>query len=207
MTIVDAVIIVLLILGALDGIRKGVIRSVVEFIGSILVIVLSWILKNNLANLLIKNYPSIGKNVAVSAIIYNLISFVILLIAFSVLLFLVLKITDFIENVFKATIVLGFLSRVAGAIFGALKAYILIFFTLLIIKGFNLTFIEKSKVADTMLEKTPLVTPLVQKSYNSIKKVYEETNPLESIEYLFNNKIITEENLERLKELYTKDEE
>lgn len=205
MGIVDAVLICLLIVGALDGVRKGAIRSIVEFVGSILVIVLSWMLKNNFANILIKVYPNIGKNVAVSAIIYNVIAFLILLIAFSILLFVILKITDFIENVFKATIVLGFLSRVVGAVFGAIKAYILIFFALLIMRGLNIRFIEHSKVSDFMLEKTPLVTPLVEKSYNSIKKAYESANPIESIEYLFNNKIITEENLNKLKEIHKKD--
>ena len=205
MGIVDAVLICLLIVGALDGVRKGAIRSIVEFVGSILVIVLSWMLKNNFANILIKVYPNIGKNVAVSAIIYNVIAFLILLIAFSILLFVILKITDFIENVFKATIVLGFLSKIVGALFGAIKAYILIFFALLIMRGLNIRFIEESKVSDFMLEKTPLVTPLVEKSYNSIKKAYESTNPLETIEYLFNNKIITEDNLNKLKEIHKKD--
>ena len=206
MKLVDAIIIVLLILGALDGLRKGAIRSIVEFIGSILVIVLSWILKNNFANLLIKNYPVIGKNAAVSAVIYNIIAFLILLLGFSIVLFVLLKITDFIEGVLKATVVLGILSKLAGALFGALKAYIIIFFALLVLRGFNIGFIANSKVSNCILEKTPLVTPFVEKSYNSFKKAYDETNPLESIEYLFNNKILTEENLNKLKDFYSNNE-
>ena len=207
MGIVDAVIIVLLIAGAIDGLRKGAIRSIVEFIGSILVIVLSWLLKNNFANILIKTYPPIGDNVAISAIIYNIIAFILLLIGLSILLFIILKITDFIENILKATIVLGILSKIVGILFGVIKAYVLIFFALLIFRGLGFKFVEKSKVSEFMLEKTPLITPLVKESYDSIKEVYNNSDVLENIEYLFNKKIITEENLNRLTGLYNDSEE
>ena len=38
MNIVDAILIVILIIGTLDGIRKGALKTLVELIGSILVL-------------------------------------------------------------------------------------------------------------------------------------------------------------------------
>ena len=45
MSLLDAILIVIIIIGALDGARKGVIKSLIGLVGSIVVFLLSWILK------------------------------------------------------------------------------------------------------------------------------------------------------------------
>ena len=198
MNIVDAVIIVLLIIGALDGVRKGAIKSLVELVGSILVIFFSWILKGILSNVMISTLPQIGSNPAISVVIYQVISFIVLLIIFSIIYKVIVGLTDLVERLFDSTVILGFVSRVLGALVGLIKSYVIMFFALFILSSFNIGLINNSKVSTYILEKTPLITPFVEKTWNTIKNVYNSSNVEESIQKLFENKIITEENMNKI---------
>ena len=198
MGIVDAVILVLLFIGILDGIRKGALKTVVELVGSILVVILSWIFKGTVANVLINRLPIIGKNPAISALIYHIIAFVILLILFALIYRIILGITSFIEKVFNATVVLGIVSKAIGGILGFIKAYVFIFIALFILSIFNIGFLRDSKMNNLILEKTPFST----KTWTSIKEVYTSSDIEGSIKKLFDNNIITEENMNKLLDIY-----
>ena len=87
MGLVDAIIIVILMIGILDGVRKGALGTLVSFFGSLLVFILSWELKGQLANFLISKLPVIGGNAAISVLIYTIIAFILLLIVFGLSLF------------------------------------------------------------------------------------------------------------------------
>ena len=78
MNIVDAVILVLLFIGILDGFKNGAIKSLVSFFGSLIVFFLAWVLKSSLANVMISALPQIGGNSAISVLIYYILSFIIL---------------------------------------------------------------------------------------------------------------------------------
>ncbi len=198
MNIVDAVLIVLLIIGIMDGIRLGAVRSFVGFFGTILVFLLSWILKGTLADVMIKTLPQLGGNAAISVLIYHVIAFIILLIIFSVIYRVILKLTNVVEKVMDATIILGFVSRIIGGAFGFIKMYILLFIVLFILSIFNFSFMKSSKVNRFILDKTPLLAPIVEDTWNGIKGVYEASNVEEAIRSLFENNIITEENMNKL---------
>jgi len=198
MNIVDAVLIVILIIGILDGFRLGAIRSIVGFFGTILVFFLSWILKAPLANVLIKTLPQLGGNSAISVLIYHILSFIILFVIFSIIYRVVLKLSNVVEKVMDATIILGFVSRVIGGVFGLIKMYVFVFIVLFIMSIFNFSFMNSSKVNRFILNKTPLLAPVVSNTWNAIKDVYEASNVEEAIKKLFENKIITEENMNKL---------
>ena len=198
MNIVDAVLIIILIIGILDGFRLGAIRSVVGFFGTILVFFLSWILKTPLANVLIKTLPQLGGNSAISVLIYHILSFIILLIIFSIIYRVVLKLSNVVEKFMDATIILGFVSRIIGGVFGLIKMYIFLFIVLFIISIFNFSFMNSSKVNRFILNKTPLLAPVVRDTWNAIKDVYESSDVDEAIRKLFENNIITEENMNKL---------
>lgn len=196
--LVDAILIIIVILGALAGMKQGFIKSVIGFFGSVLVFFLAWILKSSLANVLIKVLPQVGGNSAISAIIYYVLSFIILLIIFSVLLGIVLKVTNVIEKLMNATIVLGFVSKILGGIFGAIKTYIIMFIVLFILSTFNFTFLRESKVNKFVLDKTPLLGPAVKDVWDSIKIVYDSNDVEGTLRHLFEKNIINEENFNRL---------
>ena len=60
MNIVDIIIIVVIILGALTGFIRGFFKETVMFLGTILVVVLAFILKNPLSVILYENLPFFG---------------------------------------------------------------------------------------------------------------------------------------------------
>lgn len=198
MNLVDAILIVVLIIGVLDGFKLGAVRSIVGFFGTIIVFFASWVLKTPLANALIKVLPQIGGNSAVSVLIYHILSFIILLIVFSIIYRVVLKLTNFIEKLMDATIILGFVSKIIGGVFGFIKMYIFLFIVLFILSIFNFSFMNSSKINRFMLDKTPLLAPIVENTWTSIKGVYEASNVEEALVILFENKIITEENMKKL---------
>ena len=196
--LVDVILIVIVIIGALGGMRQGFIKSVIGFFGSLLVFFLAWILKASLANALIKVLPQIGGNSAISVIIYYILSFIILMIVFSILLGIVLKITNVIEKLMNVTIVLGFVSKILGGIFGAIKTYIIMFIVLFVLSTFNFDFLRESKVNKFVLDKTPLLGPVVKDVWDSIKIVYDINDVEGTLRHLFEKNIINEENLNRL---------
>lgn len=200
MNIVDAILIVILIIGALGGMRRGAVKSIVSLVGSIVVLLLSWILKGSLANILISKLPQIGNNAAVSVLVYHILSFILLLIVFSLLYRVLLKVTDIVEKVFDATIILGFVSRVIGAVIGAITTYVVLFFILFILSIFNIKYLNNSKVSNFMLEKTPALAPLVKNTFEGIKEVYESNSTEEQIKILFEKNIINEDNMNKILE-------
>ena len=198
MGLVDAIIIIILIIGILDGVRKGALGSFVGFFGSLLVFILSWMLKGSLANFLISKLPVIGGNAAISVLIYTIISFILLLILFGLIYEVLLKVTNVIEKVFDATIVLGFISRVIGAVFGLIKTYIFLFAVVFILSIFNISYLNQSKLYNAILEKTPLVGNVAKSTWNLIKDVYNNKDISQSLNDMVNNKILTEENKNKL---------
>ena len=198
MGLVDAIIIVILMIGILDGVRKGALGTLVSFFGSLLVFILSWELKGQLANFLISKLPVIGGNAAISVLIYTIIAFILLLIVFGLIYEVLIKVTKVVEKIFDATIVLGFVSRIIGAILGFFKAYIFIFIVVFVLSIFNISYLNNSKLYNTILEKTPVVGNVAKSTWNMIKDVYNNKDVSESLNDMVNNKILTEENKNKL---------
>ena len=83
-TVVDILIIVFLLLGTYAGWRKGLIKSLVNFVGLIAVVILSFYLKTFIANFLIDkmpffNFAGLNGLSSINILIYNVIAFVFVL--------------------------------------------------------------------------------------------------------------------------------
>ncbi len=176
LSIIDAIIILFLFMGAIVGFKKGVIKSVVSFVGTILVLMLSFSLKNPLSVFLYTYFPFLNVGIAVlNILIYEGIAFLILFLLFSSILRIVIKISGIIETLLKFTIILGIPSKILGAIFGFLEMYVFTFVILFLLAQFNVhnSLITDSKVANFILGRTPLVSSIVNESYNAIKEVVD----------------------------------
>ena len=57
MKISEIVIIIIILLGALIGFKKGAIKEIFELVGTISIIIIAYLLKGYLASLLIKLLP------------------------------------------------------------------------------------------------------------------------------------------------------
>lgn len=217
MNILDAVIIIFLMVGILAGVRRGFIKQTVLLVGLVVVLVLSFHLRVPISTFLYKHLPFFGfagifKGVSVlNILLYELIAFLVVFSVLYLILRIVLKITGLIEGILKATIILGFFSKIAGAIVGFLEGYIITFVLLFVFSQpfIKVTGIEDSKLADRILTNTPFMSSAVSNIKGVIDEVEELSNIYKNNSKEFNNKavevflkynIVTEENIEYLRE-------
>ncbi len=181
MNLLDYIIIIVLILSALIGFKKGFISSIVAFVGTILVIILAFYLKNPISIFLYEHLPffSLGGKFAgmsiVNILIYEAISYIVTLVVLSFILGIVVKISGIFNKLVHATIVLTLPSKILGAICGFIEGVIIAFilvFVLGLISPVSSLYNE-SKYAETLLEKTPVLSSIVGDTYKSIVEIYD----------------------------------
>ena len=179
MTIVDAVVILFLLLGAVLGFKKGAIRSLVGLVGTIAVVVIAYYLKNPVADLLYNFVPFFDFSgnwqglVTLNILLYESIAYVLVFVILYGLLSLILRLTGIIEKFLTMTIILGIPSKIIGAVLGFLEAVVFSFIILFVLLQFNgsHTFIKESTVAMSILDKTPLIGSMVNDTYDAILEI------------------------------------
>lgn len=189
-TILDAIIIVLFIVGIIAGMKQGFIKSIVSLVGTILIFILSFYLKDYLAEILYDALPffEFGGAVTFNILLYELISFIIILSVLILALKLILKVTGIIEKLLDATIILGFASKLLGGIVGFIESYVLIFIMLFILsQPFIATkYTMDSKIGSFILNKTPGLAQVISKTNNTVKEIYELTTVYSNDKIKFN---------------------
>lgn len=190
MKIVDIVILIIILLGAVIGFKRGFTRSLVSALGFIVIAILAYFLKNPLSILLYENLPffkfgGILKGVTVLNIaLYELLAFVIVLAILGVALKILMVATSVFEKILKMTIILGIPSKIMGAVVGALEAFVIVFISLyaLSLPIFNISIVNDSNWKDIILNKTPILsafskdTMQVIDEFASIKEKYKDNN-------------------------------
>ena len=179
MTIVDAVVILFLLLGAVLGFKKGAIRSLVGLVGTIAVVVIAYYLKNPIADLLYNFVPFFNFSgdwqglVTLNVLLYEGIAYIIVFVVLYGLLSLILKLTGIIERVLTMTIILGIPSKIIGAVLGFLEAVVFSFIILFVLLQFNGShqYIKESSVAMSILDKTPLIGSMINETYEAIDEI------------------------------------
>jgi uncharacterized membrane protein required for colicin V production len=217
MYILDAVIIVCLITGAMAGIRRGLIKQTVLLVGLVIAIVLAFYLRTPIATFMYKvlpffNFDGVFQGVTVlNILLYEVISFLVIFSVLYLILRIILKITGIIEKVLKATVILGFFSSIGGAIVGMIESYVIIFILLFL---FNQPFLrirglEESWLSKRVLDSTPVMSSAVKDTRDAITELYSisenykndsEGFNKEAIKLFLKYDIITEENVNLLKE-------
>ena len=189
MNIVDVFIILLLGLGAVLGFKRGFTKSLATSVGFVAVIILAFILKNPLSELMYQNLPffnfwGIFKGVTVlNILLYEIIAFLIILSILTVILKLIIFATSIFEKILNFTVVLGIPSKLLGIIVGIVEYYVITFVILFVISLpiFNIDFIEGSKWRKPILNNTPILTDISKNTINvfnefsSLKEKYEKS--------------------------------
>lgn len=218
MSILDAVIIVFIIVGIMGGFRRGLIKEVVYLVGMLICMILAFSFKNVLSAVMYKylpffNFGGFFKGIsAINILLYEVLSFLVIFSVLYLLLRLLLKISGLIEKLLKATIILGFFSKIGGAIVGFIESYILIFVFLFLasqpflkIRGF-----EDSRFANKILDNTPIMSKSVENTRGAIDEIYlvvkdyKESNAKEynkkTVNLLIKYEIISKDNADYLRE-------
>ena len=135
--ILDIGLILIFIMFFIVGFKRGVIKELVQFIGTIIVFVLAYTFKGVIGNLLCTYLPFIKfKGViegisTINILMYQLIAFILV---FSILLIvyeIILKVSNVLQKVVNMTIVLIIPSKILGGIISFLKVYLIVFVILL----------------------------------------------------------------------------
>ena len=177
MKIADAVIILFLLLGAVMGFKKGFIKTMVSLLGVFFIIIISYYLKKPVVNLMYQYLPffNYGGLTVLNVFVYESLAFLFIYIMLSAILGIIINISGIVEKILKLTIVFGLLSKILGAIAGVLEMLLFIFMAsfVLVRLNFSKPYIVESKMAMTILGKTPVVANVAAPTYVAFDKVYQ----------------------------------
>jgi len=218
LSIIDAVIILLILLGAVIGFKQGFIKKTTSFLGLFIVVILAFIFKNPLSVLMYENLPffSFGgfiKGVEViNILLYELIAFLVVFIVLIFALRVLILVSGLIEKLLKMTIFLSIPSKILGIVVGAIEAYVYIFLVLVILSlpVFKLSMINESRIADFMLNSTPIISNLSSSMVDTYANVYNivtddtktniEMNE-EILKMMIDTEVITKDSAKKLVEM------
>lgn len=181
MNLVDIICIVIILLFALWGFKRGVIKSLVQLVGTCAVLVLAWVFKDSLANLLMSFMPffdfgGIFSGVtSMNIVIYELISFVVIYILLYCILSIIINISGLIEKILKLTVILAIPSKILGAIIGLIEGVIMAFLVTFIMFHLPQTesMVAESKFAIILLERTPIIGPMAVDTTLALEDINE----------------------------------
>lgn len=219
MNIVDMGIILIILMGGVIGFKQGAIRKIVSIVGAILVLILSYKLKNYISPVLYRNLPFVGFLLGkikgaqiINIIVYELIAFSIIAGVLGLIYNLLVKITGIFENILKATVILSIPSKIIGFLIGLIEEYIWVFVVLVILSlpAINLKIIKDSKVANFILNNSPVLTKASEETltvYNGIYDIIKSDGEISNAEVnkkslilMLDNKMITVESIDILLE-------
>ena len=219
MNIVDVVIILLIVMGAAMGLKRGFTRELVGFIRFSVVVIASFALKNTISVWMYEylpffSYGGVFKGVSViNILIYEVVAFIVVFIVLQILLKVLLFITGIFEKILDFTIILGVFSKILGAILGAAEYFIYVFIILYILSLpiFYFNFLNDSKYKDSILNNTPILSGYIDNSlvvideFVELKDKYEVAGTanefnLEALDLFLEYKVITVENVDKLVE-------
>jgi len=180
MNIVDIIIILMIVLGAVVGFKDGFIKRTTSFLGTFIVFVVAFMLKNPLSVVMYENLPffkfgGLIKGVdIINILVYELLAFIIVAAALGFILKILITITGLIEKLLKMTIFLSIPSKILGIFVGAIEYYVYSFLILvfLTLPAFNIEIIRESKYADVLLKETPVLSGIVSTTVDTYTEVY-----------------------------------
>ena len=198
--IVDAIIILIIFLGGLVGFKEGVIKKVTSIIGLVIVVFLSFTLKNYLSVFFYENLPffdlwGVFKGIQVLNIVfYEMLAFLIIASVLTLIYRVIIGLTGIIETILKATIILSIPSKILGFFVGLIEYYIWVYLFLFVLTlpVLNIKQIYSSQVANFMMTKTPILSKYTEKTIDIYNDLYNIINNRE-------NKSNTEINEEAMK--------
>ena len=217
MSIVDIIIILFILSGAVLGFKRGFTRQLVSLVSVFATVILAFLLKNPVSILLYEHLPffkfgGVLKGVTVLNIaLYEIIAFFIMVILIMLVFKLLEVITNLFEKILKMTIILSIPSKIAGAIIGIVESYIWTFILLYVLSFpiFSIPIINESNIRNKILNDTPLLSGYIDSTvkvldeFGSLKEKYESSsNALEfnkeTLDLFLKYEVVTLESVDKL---------
>ena len=178
--ILDVAIILILIMSAIVGFKRGAIKEIVSLVGIIIVFIVAFSFKGVLGNVLCKwlpffNFAGNLEGVTVlNILLYQLIAFLIIYsLLFSVYM-IVMKISGIVQKIIHMTVILWLPSKLIGAVVAFVTGYVMIFVVLLalLIPLKDTDIFRESRFANYIVYDTPVLASSADNISSSINEVY-----------------------------------
>ena len=163
-------------------VRRGLIKSLVSFIGLVAIVIISYTLRVPLAEFLIDTLPffnfggALEGLTALNILIYNILSFVFIFILLYCILNIIIALTGFIDTLLKFTVIWIIPSKIGGAIVGFLESWIFLFLAVFVFAQFSFSagIIRDSHMAGIILNNTPVIGHYLGGASKAAEEIYEE---------------------------------
>ncbi len=170
MNIIDVAFILIILMSGIIGLKRGVIKESVSFLGLFIVVIFAFILKNPVSVFLYEHLPffkffGIFKGIEVlNILIYEVVAFILVLSILTIILKLVIKLTSVIEKLLTITVILGIPSKILGFIVGIIEGVVwsFIFIYILSLPIFNISIIKDSNARKSIIKNTPILSKFTQ---------------------------------------------
>lgn len=181
MNIFDIIIILLILLSGVMGLKKGVVKEVIVFLGTILVYIIAFTFKSKIGFLLCKWLPffSFDGLATLNILIYQLIAFILIASILFSIVTIIFELTGIIQKLVDITIILTIPSKILGFIVGIMEGYIFMFILLIIIAIplRNIDLFQQSVLADKIMYNSPFLTKAlggIPEAIEDISKISKE---------------------------------
>ena len=184
MSLLDIIIVMIIVFGALIGFKRGIIKQGLVTIGIEVILILSFILKNPISAFMYKNLPffsfnGLYENISVlNILLYEVIAFALVFSILSTILLVLIRISKSFDKVLKLTLLFSLPSRILGAILGACEYYLIVFIVLFILMqpvfqiSSNDLFLD-SKLKDIVLKNTPFISGYIKPTMDAVEDIEE----------------------------------
>lgn len=197
MNIIDIIIILMIMLAGVVGLKRGVLKELVMLVGTIIVYVIAFQIKNPLANFMMRYLPFfdfLGKLKGVTVlnvVLYQVIAFVIIASLLLAVFNIIVKTTGIIQKLIDWTLILTLPSKLLGLIIGLISGYLYVFIALMIfsIPLGGVEVFTNSKMASHILVDTPILSSSLGGFKDSIKEIYDLTDKIVTSEKIDTNKL------------------
>ena len=181
MNLIDVVSILIILLFGAIGFKKGVIKTLVQLVGTCAVLVLAFVFKDYLANFLMDllpffNFGGIFDGItSINILIYELISFVVIYILLYCDLSIIINLAGLVEKLLEITVILAIPSKILGGILGLIEGVIMAFMVTFILFHIPATepMVADSKFSIILLERTPIIGSLAASSTQALERIDE----------------------------------
>ena len=217
-----SVIIILLILSCgLLGSKRGILKELVIIVGTIVIFVIAFFLKDVLAGFFCENLPffnlriPLGNLVSLNVIFYQLIAFLLIVIVLRLILQILIDVTGIFSRIINATIILALPNKLLGFVVGLIEGYILmfIFLTVLSIPLSGSKLFMDSSVRKFIVNDTPVLKDTLGGLNYAIEDVLSlsseddrNANDLKVIDIMLKYDIVSTEFMDNLRETGKLDE-
>ena len=215
MNVVDYIILIILLLSALKGFKSGLLPSIVNFVGTFLVFIIAFYIKQPISILLYENLPflnfaGIFKGViAINILFYEALAYGLAIVLLGIVFGIVKRISVWLNKLINITIFLNLPSKIMGAVIGLLEGILYCFILLFIGSVVNATtkYVNESKYSSIILNNIPILNSVTSNLINSGEEIYNvvlknenNTNQanLETIDILMKNEILSYESAKKL---------